>query len=88
MAGKVERHMSGTGGERRPRVDAYGAAEYIGHISHWTIRAKAYNGEIPSIKQGGRLLFELAALDDYIARNTRPLVVRGRKAPGTREAAS
>ena len=56
---------------RRPLVDARGAGEYTG-LSEWTIRRKAYAGEILSVKIGSRLLFDLDELDRFIAEHTRP----------------
>ena len=57
--------------ERRPLVDARGAGEYLG-LSIWTVRKKAYAGEISSVKIGSRLLFDLDELDLVRAEHTRP----------------
>jgi hypothetical protein len=56
---------------RRPPVDARAAGEYAG-LSDWTMRRKAYAGEIASLKIGSRLLFDLDELDRFIDEHTRP----------------
>jgi hypothetical protein len=64
----------------RPLVDAYEAGRYIGGASHWTMRRLARSRQIASIKLGGRLLFDLDDLDDYIDRNRRPRLIKKGKA--------
>jgi excisionase family DNA binding protein len=71
---------------RRPPVDARAAGEYTG-LSAWTIRKKAYAGELSSLKIGSRLLFDLDELDVYLAEHTRPRrIVRPTPRDGSNEA--
>ena len=41
------------------------AAVYLG-ISQWTMRGLGWNGEIPQIKIGRRVLYDLADLDRFV----------------------
>ena len=59
---------------RRPLVDARAAGEYAG-LSSWTMRRKAYAGEIASLKIGSRLLFDLDELDRFLDEHTRPRLI-------------
>jgi excisionase family DNA binding protein len=70
----VGKSFSETRFGRRPLVDARAAGEYAG-LSVWTIRKKAYAGEISSLKIGSRLLFNLDELDRYLAEHTRPRLI-------------
>jgi hypothetical protein len=67
----VNNSFSETRVGRRPLVDARAAGEYAG-LSGWTMRRKAYAGEIASLKIGSRLLFDLDELDRFIDEHTRP----------------
>lgn len=53
----------------RPRLlSVREAACYVG-ISHWTLRQKAWEGELPEVRLGRRLLFDLRDLDAWIERS-------------------
>lgn len=54
------------------------AAEILGGVHEMTVRRKAWAGELECVKVGKRLFFTRPAIDDYIARVTRPAVVRPR----------
>ena len=44
------------------------AGEYQG-ISYWTVRDLVFNGELPHIRMGRRILMDIKDLDDYIQRS-------------------
>jgi len=46
------------------------AAEYLG-ISQWTMRGLGWNGEIPEVKIGRRVLFDREDLDAFVERSKR-----------------
>ena len=45
------------------------AARYLGGISVWTVRAMAWRGEIPEVRIGRRLLFDVQDLDSLVERS-------------------
>ncbi len=54
----------------RPRlVDVHGAALYLGEISPWTVREMHWRGDLPAVRLGRRLLFDVRDLDTLIERN-------------------
>ncbi len=46
------------------------AAAYLG-ISQWTMRGLGWNGEIPEVKIGRRVLFDRRDLDAFVERSKR-----------------
>ncbi len=51
-------------------MDVHAAADYLG-VSHWTVRDFAWRGELPEVRLGRRLLFDMRDLDALIERNKR-----------------
>lgn len=47
-------------------------AEAIYGPSRWTFRRYAYNGMLPSVKFGTRLLIPVAAIEAFLSARTRP----------------
>lgn len=52
-------------------------AEAYSGLSKWTLRRKAYAGEIASIKVGKRLLIPIAEIDRLLAEGYRPALNDG-----------
>jgi excisionase family DNA binding protein len=73
-AGEGGRNSRGVGvgspGIIRPRLlSVPEAARYLGGISVWTVRALAWRGEIPEVRIGRRLLFDVQDLDSLVERS-------------------
>lgn len=49
-------------------LGVHDAAAYLG-LSHWTVREMAWKGEVPEVRLGRRLLFDIKDLDNLIERN-------------------
>ncbi len=45
-----------------------GAAEYLG-VSYWTLRDLNFQGVLPYLKIGRRILLDIKDLDDYIQKS-------------------
>jgi excisionase family DNA binding protein len=45
-----------------------GAAFYLG-LSYWTVRSLIWDGQLPSVRVGRRILIDSEDLDDFIERN-------------------
>lgn len=54
-----------------PRLlDVKQAGAYLG-VSPWTVRELAWRGELPEVRIGRRLLFDIRDLDGLVERNKR-----------------
>jgi excisionase family DNA binding protein len=55
----------------RPRLLGVRAAADLLSISPWTVRALVWNGELPEVRVGRRLLLDVRDLESFIERNKR-----------------
>ncbi len=70
---RKERAVSGTVDTEtnaRRLLSVKDAAAYLG-ISQWTMRGLGWNGEIPQVKIGRRVLFDRRDLDAFVERSKR-----------------
>jgi len=63
----ISAKVEGTAASIRRLISIQEASEYLA-VSGWTVRRMIWNGELPHVRRGRRILLDLRDLDSWIER--------------------